>query len=76
MEVEENDETWKWEDTDPDTLRSTEKHVAIVDDEITITAVFDLRYTTRIEAGLNIAKTVFVCIVLTLGAIFFTKDAN
>jgi len=28
------------------------------------------------DAGLNIVKTVFVCIVLTLGALFFTKDAN
>ena len=72
--MEENDDViWKWEDVDPDTLRSTEKHAAIDGD---ITAIFDLRYTTRIEAGLNICKTVFVCIVLTLGAIFFTKDAN
>jgi hypothetical protein len=39
-------------------------------------AVFDLRADTRLSAGLNIAKTIFVCIVLTLAAIFFTKDAN
>jgi hypothetical protein len=64
---------WTWEDTDPDDLRRLEKHVTTDDD---FKAVFDLREDTRFEAGLNIAKTVFVCIVLTLGAIFFTKDAN
>ena len=73
MEVEHDNETWKWEDLDPETLRNTEKHAAIDDD---ISAIFDLRHKTRLEAGLNISKTVFVCIVLTLGAIFFTKDAN
>ncbi len=28
------------------------------------------------NAGLSIGRTIFVCIVLTVGAIFFTKDAN
>lgn len=39
-------------------------------------ASFDLRDEIRLDAGLNIAKTIFVCIVLTLGALFFTRDAN
>jgi len=64
-----NGDTIKWEDMDPDDLRTTEKHYAIEDDFV---AVFDLREDTRLEGGLNIAKTFFVCIVLTLGAIFFT----
>ena len=28
------------------------------------------------NAGLGIARTVFICIVLAGGAIFFSKDAN
>jgi hypothetical protein len=67
-------EHWVWEsDTNPDDLRVTEQHIA---EEGDITAYFDLRPDTRLEAGLSLCKTVFVCIVLTLGAIFFTKDAN
>jgi hypothetical protein len=38
--------------------------------------VFDLRADTKLAAGLNICKTVFVCMVIAFGAIFFTKDAN
>jgi hypothetical protein len=39
-------------------------------------SIIDLTEDTKLEAGLNIAKTVFVCIVLALGAIYFNKDAN
>ena len=67
----ENGETWKWEETDPDELRTVEKHYAI-DSDFDFVAVFDLREDTIMEGGLNIAKTFFVCIVLTLGAIYFT----
>jgi nitrate/nitrite-specific signal transduction histidine kinase len=62
-----------YEDTDPDELRRIEKYVATEDN---LMAIFDLREDTKLEAGLNIAKTVFVCIVLTLGAMIFTNDAN
>ena len=39
-------------------------------------AVFDIRYDTRLAAVLSICRTVFICIVLSLGAIYLTKDAN
>ncbi len=39
-------------------------------------AVFDLRAISQLNAGLGIARTVFICIVLAGGAIFFSKDAN
>lgn len=55
-------------------MRTNEKHYAT--DDFDSVAIFDLREETRLSAGLNIAKTIFVCIVLTLGAIYFTKDAN
>jgi hypothetical protein len=69
-----NDETWTWEgDTDDDDLRTPEKHYGTSGDFV---AIIDLRPDTRLESGLNIAKTIFVCIVLALGAIYFNKDAN
>jgi hypothetical protein len=69
-----DDETWTWEgDTDPDDLRTPEKHYGTSGDFV---AIIDLREDTKLESGLNIVKTVFVCIVLALGAIYFTKDAN
>lgn len=41
-----------------------------------IISIFDLRYDSKLISLLNIFKTLFICIVLTLGALFFTKDAE
>ena len=38
--------------------------------------VFDFKYTVTLTAGLGIVRTIFVCGVLTLGAVFFSKDAT
>jgi len=38
--------------------------------------VFDRRPGSRMEAALNSAQTVFICILLGVGAMTFTKDAN
>lgn len=67
-----DDETWSWEDTEPDDLRTTEKYYGTSGDFVVIA---DLREDTRLEAGLNIAKTWFVCIVLAVGALTFNQDA-
>jgi hypothetical protein len=67
------DLTWTWEEEDPAELRSSEKHYSVKDD---IVAVFDLRADTKLAAALNICKTIFVCIVIAIGTIYFTKDAN
>lgn len=67
--------TYEWEtDTKSEDLRFAEKYFASSDHESV--AVFDIRYENRVSSGLNICRTVFVCIVLTLGAIYFTKDAS
>jgi hypothetical protein len=34
------------------------------------------RSSAIFEAGLSLGKTIFVCIVLTMGSLFFSKDAN
>ena len=39
-------------------------------------AFFDVTKVYKLQSVLNIAKTIFVCIVLLLGALLFSKDAN
>eukprot|EP00743_Colponemidia_sp_Colp-15_P004114 GILK01004442.1.p1 GENE.GILK01004442.1~~GILK01004442.1.p1 ORF type:complete len:836 (-),score=113.06 GILK01004442.1:537-3044(-) len=39
-------------------------------------AVFDNSYASQLQAGLNIAKTLFTCVVLAAGAFLFSKDAR
>mmetsp|Transcript_3670 Transcript_3670/g.4918 ORF Transcript_3670/g.4918 Transcript_3670/m.4918 type:complete len:841 (+) Transcript_3670:546-3068(+) len=39
-------------------------------------AKFDLRKTSELQAWLNICRTIFICIILGLGAMLFSKDAN
>jgi class 3 adenylate cyclase len=41
-----------------------------------VVGVFDFRYTVTLTAALGIVRTLFVCGVLTLGAIFFSRDAT
>ena len=62
-------------------LRTIEQEPATLedagdDDFYTAVAIFDLRANTRLQAGLNMARTVFVCIVLAVSSILFSKDAN
>jgi hypothetical protein len=35
-----------------------------------------LRVSTKLEAGLGIGTTIFVCFILATGALLFTKEAN
>lgn len=64
---------------DSNALRDTEQTIVYPsNDNLTYyyVAIFDLRSNTHLEAILSISQTFFVCIVLTIGAIIFTKDAN
>lgn len=78
------DDYREWEsDTDPDDLRNVEKSLVTIDQVAEYTdyryksvAVFDIRYETRMQAWLNMLKTVFVCIVLAVSSILFSNDAN
>ena len=60
----------------PNSLRIVEKEFVTIANNDNYIAVFDLRATSKLNAGLGIARTVFICIVLAGGAIFFSKDAN
>jgi hypothetical protein len=39
-------------------------------------AVIDVRHKTQANAIINICRTIYVSIVLTVGALMFSKDAN
>lgn len=39
-------------------------------------AFFDLQKESRVQALLNIMRTLFVCVILTVGAVYFSKDTN
>ena len=41
-----------------------------------ITSIFDIRYDARLSSLLNIMKTIFICVVLTLGSLYFSKDSE
>ena len=65
---------------DPNDLRSEEKRLYVIGQDngsrYYTWAVEDLRTSSRIQAGLNIARTIFICVVLTVTGMLFSKDAN
>lgn len=56
-------------------LRPYEKELVIVYGD-KVCGVFDFTYTTRLTAALGIVRSIFVCAVLTLGAVYFSRDAT
>lgn len=46
------------------------------DEKLQFYGALNIRDSNIITAGLSLGRTIFVCIVLTLGAIAFTNDAN
>jgi len=62
-----------------DSLRDSEKQYYNIPDQYGNTAayaVFDLRADTKLNSILGISRTIFVTLVLTAAALFFSKDAN
>jgi hypothetical protein len=39
-------------------------------------SIYDNRFYTENEGIVGIGRTLFICILLTIGSIYFTKDAN
>jgi class 3 adenylate cyclase len=39
-------------------------------------SIFDLRYDSKLTSLLNICRTVFICLVLTLASLYFTSDSE
>ena len=62
---------------DVDDLRMGEKLIAdFTYNSSEFVAILDYRYNTRINAIMDILKTLFICFVLTWAALYITKDAN
>lgn len=61
-----------------ETLRNEEysASLAYADNGFTFVAFYSMKSSTTLEAVLSIARTIFVCIVLSIASIFFTNDAN
>lgn len=60
-------------------LRFEEKEAYSVEKEglsATFDAIIDISLKVRLNAAMGIIRTVFVSLLLTLGAFFFHKDAN
>ena len=66
-------------------LRSTEKIEAnddcpnlapVNDSSYGCYGLFDNRLTSKLDSTLNIVKTLFICLVLSLGSLSFSKDTN
>lgn len=66
---------WNDEDTNLDDLRPYEKLLVFSNKE-NVCGVFDFTYTTKLAAALGLVRSVFVCAVLSLGAVFFSRDAT
>lgn len=49
---------------------------AVADDNVTFTAHYSLRTYNRAAAIINIVRTLFVVVVLSLSSVYFTKDAQ
>ena len=65
---------------DPGILRNSEKLIFELDltsfNYTSIVAVLDYRYNTINNAIIGILRTVFICLLLTIAALFITRDAN
>jgi len=58
---------------DPSDLRLYEKYYVRANSTV---AIFDIRTDTKLEAILSIGKTLFVCIIFALGALFLTQGTS
>merc|ERR1719171_1665521 len=55
-------------------LRRAERDVVVAHRDLKFW--FDKRYMSMIDALCSISQTLFICIVLCVGALMFSKDAN
>ena len=66
---------WDKEGITPDDLRFSETGATILNDG-DFTAIFDLRWYTKVSSALSVGRTIFIWFVLATGALWFSKDAN
>lgn len=59
-----------------DDLRIDEYESVNLDDREDFVALYDVRSKNLDTGFINIARTIFICMLLSIGAIYFAKDAN
>lgn len=71
---------WEWEGEDPNNFRDAEVNIITLssnsDYEYYSWAIFDISSDTSLQAGINMLKTLFICLVLSIGSVMFAKDTN
>jgi class 3 adenylate cyclase len=69
-----------WNSSNPDDYRNVEIEIITLDVSSNYTyysvSIFSLKSQVDLQAGINMLKTFFICIVLTVGSIMFSKDTN
>ena len=60
----------------PETDNAAQFDWLYAQDLFVISGALNIRSTQIVTSGLSLGRTLFVCIVLTLGALLFSKDAN
>ena len=67
-----------FENGDLNKLRRDEKKIysETLSNGLNIVGIINTKYTAKQNAAVNIARTIFVCIILTLGGLIFSRDAN
>ena len=71
---------WEWEEKDPIDYRDVEINIITLttdsDYEYYSYSVVDISSQSSLQAGINMIKTFFICLVLTIGSVMFSKDTN
>ena len=67
------DYTVELRDSEIDTASLTKEFDSAATDML---AVFDTRADTQLQAILNMVRTIFICVVLAVASIMFSKDTN
>lgn len=57
-------------------IRDSDQQLAFFGDNLEFIAIYDIRQTNRIKAGLSIVNTIFVCVVLAGGTLIFASHCN
>ena len=69
-----------WTSMDLNSLRDEEQNIVLLNMPITYEylsiAIFDIKSQTTLQAGMNMLKTFFICVVLSIGSVYFSKDTN
>jgi hypothetical protein len=70
------DKSWIKDNFKLSSLRSNDYDLAAAGEDNALAALFDIRPNNKIDAGLSLLRTVFICFVLAGGALFFSRDTQ